>query len=89
MPATVVQQQIPTSDAPESNAAPSVVEFLKLLLEVLSQRSIMALSHLLPIIALVSGFALWWRVLPEPTEQQLIGLGLYAVFMLAILFVRR
>jgi hypothetical protein len=87
-PTAAAQTQNPTSDTGDKVAV-SVVEFLKLLLSVLSQRAIMALHHLLPIVALVSGFALWWRVLPEPTEYQLVGLGLYAAFMLAILFVRR
>ena len=87
-PPTAAPPQTPTSEAPDKVAV-SVVEFLQLLLSVMSQRSILALHHLLPIVALVSGFALWWRVLPEPTEYQLVGLGLYAAFMLAILFVRR
>ena len=78
-----------TSSEQDKKTYVSAVEFLSLLLSVLSQRTVLAISHILPIIALASGFALWWRVLPDPTVFQLTGLGLYAVFMLSILIVRR
>ena len=40
-------------------------------------------------IALGTGFALWWRVLPEPSTPQLTGLGLYGAFMLLLILSRK
>ena len=83
----------PTTASPPSEASDraqvSAVEFLSLLLSVLSQRTVAALGHVFPIIVLASGFALWWRILPDPSDHQLIGVGLYAIFMLLILVVKR
>ncbi len=90
MPATeTAPQQASQTSEPEAMVGVALVDFLSLLLSVLSQRAILALSHLLPIIALASGFFLWWQVLPDPSDRQLIGVGLYAAFMLALLVVRR
>jgi len=88
LPQPTPPQKISTSEV-ESKAYVSAIEFIQLLLSVLSQRTILAISHLLPIIALASGFVLWLSVLPDPSVHQLIGVGLYGVFMLALLIVRR
>ena len=66
------------------------MQTLMLGLSALSQRTIVALSRLFVLLATASAFALWWRVMPDPTYLQLLGLGLYATFVLtASVIVRR
>lgn len=62
---------------------------LLMLLQLLSKRTVALAGNLFPLIALGTGFALWERVLPEPSLPQLAGLAGYAVFMLLLEFVRR
>ena len=76
------------ADEAESTAR-SALAFCVLALRVLSLRSVQLAGHLLPLFALATGFALWWRVLPEPSPQQLGGLGLYGAFMLLLIVVRK
>lgn len=70
---------------PISNGSASVEMFL-LALRVLSAKTA---SGLLPLVGLVMGFILWLKVLPEPTIFQLVGLGLYGVFFVTLLMVRK
>lgn len=58
-------------------------------LRVLSTRAVAAGSHLLTLILAGMGFALWRSVLPNPSVEQLAGLGLYGAFALLILLIRR
>jgi len=58
-------------------------------LKALSQRALVALSACYTLLTVASAFALWWRVLPEPSVFQLVGLGLYGIFILAVQVVRR
>ena len=76
--------------APASSSAKSAgMHMLYLGLKALSQRALVALSALFTLLTVASAFALWWRVLPDPSVFQLIGLGLYAIFILAVHLVRR
>lgn len=75
--------------SPSSEPGESIVGLILTLLSLLNKRVVSFFGHLLPLIALASGFILWWKVLPEPSPNQLIGLGGYATFMLLILWVRR
>ena len=76
--------------APASSSAESAgMHMLYLGLKALSQRALVALSALFTLLTVASAFALWWRVLPDPSVFQLIGLGLYAIFILAVHLVRR
>lgn len=74
------------SDQSKSDAA---AQMLVLALKALSQRALVALSACFTLLTVGSAFALWWRVLPDPSVLQLVGLGIYALFLLAIHFVRR
>jgi len=65
------------------------LQALTLGLQALSQRTVVALSRLFVLLATASAFALWLKVLPEPTVLQLIGLGMYAIFVLAASFIAR
>jgi hypothetical protein len=67
----------------QSKAEQAGIAALTLGLSALSQRAVIALSRTFVLLATASAFALWWRVMPDPTVLQLIGLSLYAVFALA------
>lgn len=86
---TTVPAAASRTDAPAPDPAPSALAFALLALRVLSQRSVQLAANLLPLIALATGCALWWRAMPGPTLEQLAGLALYAVFMLLMLMLRR
>jgi hypothetical protein len=76
--------------AAESASEKVGFETLRLGLFALSQRTTVALSKLFSLLTAASAFALWWGVLPNPSVLQLVGLGGYAVFILAInLIVRK
>jgi hypothetical protein len=53
-------------------------------LKALSQRTLIALSNLFVLAAAGSAFWLWLVTLPSPSIQQLVGLGLYGLLMLAL-----
>lgn len=73
--------------APDNSAA---VTALTLALAKLGQRFVIALSNLFCLITVVTVFWLGLSIIHEPTTPQLIGLGMYALFILAInLIVRR
>lgn len=65
------------------------IEALSLGLAALSKRTLIAISNLFTLLTVASAFALWWRVLPDPSIRQLIGLSIYAVFVLAANFLVR
>ena len=65
------------------------VDILRLAIGELSKRFVIALSRLFTLLTVASAFLLWWRVLPEPSILQLIGLGMYATFILAANFIVR
>lgn len=60
------------------------IDALMLGLSALSKRTLVALSNLFTLLTVASAFALWWRVLPEPSVYQLVGLSIYAVFLLIV-----
>lgn len=75
---------------PKSSMAETAgMQALILGLQALSQRTVVALSKIFVLLATMSAFALWWRVMPDPTQAQLIGLSLYAIFVLAASFIAR
>lgn len=59
--------------------ATSVILFA---LKALSQRALIALESLFTLITVGSAFWLWMSI-PEPNVHQLVGLGMYAAFVLA------
>ena len=62
---------------------------LTLILKGLSQKALIAISSLFTSAALFSAWWLWMTILPDPSNRQLIGVGMYAVFILAVEVVRR
>jgi hypothetical protein len=77
----------PPRAAPDNSAATTA---LIIALKALGQRFIIALSNLFCLITVLSVFWLGLSIIHEPTTPQLIGLGMYALFILAInIIVRR
>lgn len=92
----------PVDDAPAENfslappepAAPRTVtvaerQITDLLIKGIGQRAITIISTLFTLLLAASAWWLWWSALPQPTPTQLIGLGMYSVFVLALEYVRR
>lgn len=66
-------------------AAPAwTAQALTIALTALSQRFVIALASLFSIALAGSVFALYWKVLPNPSVESLVGLGLYSVFILGL-----
>ena len=53
-------------------------------LKALSQRALVAVGNLFVLACAASAFWLWRTVLVSPSIQQLVGLGLYGLLMLAL-----
>lgn len=88
--AEVVQH--PSTPAPKAKRSDraAATSMLMLALKALSQRALVAASALVTAGAILSVWLLWFTVLPtSPTVQQLTGVGMYSVFILAIEWIRR
>ena len=79
--------QVASQTAP--NSAERHTALLMLSLRALSQRALTAASTLFTGIAVGSAWLLWQSVLPNPSNAQLVGLGMYAGFICAIEILRR
>jgi len=79
------EEQKPVPPEPKSNFA---ADALVLALKALSQRAIVALANLFMLLTVGSAFWLWMSI-PDPTVLQLISLGMYALFVLAVNFIAR
>ena len=80
--------ELPTGPGADSDSK-LAEQFLSLLMTTLSKRSVAIFSAMFTIIGLVSCWYLWTTILPNPTTLQLVGGGMYAVFLLGYEFVRR
>jgi len=76
----------PAAAAKETNMA---TQLMLLSLKALSQRALVAASALFTGAGLFSAWWLWESILPQPTVFQLVGVTIYAVFFLALEFIRR
>lgn len=75
---------------PQNDQAAAAMQLLLLSIKTISQRALIALSNLFTVAAVGSTWWLFNAALPiNPSANQLIGLGLYGVFVLAIHWVRR
>lgn len=74
---------------PQVAAAPAwTAQALTIALQALSHRFVVALASLFSILLASSVFALYWKVLPNPSTESLIGLALYSVFIIGLHVVR-
>ena len=67
----------------------AITNMLMIALKALSQRTIVALASLVDLALAASVFVLWLIVIATPSVLQLVGLGIYAGFVLIALFMRR
>jgi len=82
--------QTPTDSPPADKFSQIGIQTLMLGLSALSQRMVVAVSRLFTLLTVASAFILWWAVMPNPTVLQLIGLGMFGIFVLAVnVIVRR
>lgn len=79
--------QHPRAAAPPRDPA-LATQMLQIALGALSQRAVVALASLFSVVLAASVFALYWKVLPNPSVESLVGLGLYALFVLALVYLR-
>lgn len=85
-PDQVIQE--PQQNAQTDNSA--ALQLLLLSLKALSQRAVIALASLFTAAAVSSVWYLYYAALPvAPSIAQLVGLGMYSVFTLAVLWVKR
>jgi hypothetical protein len=68
------------------NAQAVATSMLLVALKSLSQRAIIAISHLFVLATAISAWWLWRTTLPQPSVNQLVGLTLYGVLILALNF---
>jgi hypothetical protein len=80
--ATPPQQQSRVAQA-------AIAAGLMLALRTLSQRALVALAAIEHLLLAGTVFALWLTVIMQPTTLQLVGLGMYGVFVLALIALRR
>jgi prepilin signal peptidase PulO-like enzyme (type II secretory pathway) len=85
----VIGDEEPQKTVDTSTLTKINTEMLLLALKTLSQRALTAITNLFTVILVASAWWLWTNVLPNPTTQQLIALGGYALFCLLIEMVRR
>lgn len=79
-----------TPTAPrEPRTSSALTSLLMISLTALSKRAVVALASLVDLALIASAFALWLMIIGNPTVLQLIGCGVYALFMLVALWMRR
>lgn len=90
--AAVREEQIAETPAPSpaqpraDRAATATIVWAAL--RALSQRALVALAAVVDLILILTAFALWIMVIANPTQSQLIGVGMYAVFVLTAIGLR-
>jgi hypothetical protein len=74
---------------PQDRTTKAATDIIFIALRALSDRAIVAASTLFTLLGLGSACFLWFQVLPDPSVNQLIGLGLYGVLLAAVEIIRR
>lgn len=64
-------------------------EWMMTALKVISQRTLIALSAIEHLLLGSAVFALWLRIITDPTNTQLIGGSIFSAFILAVIWLRR
>lgn len=74
---------VPAQTQAQSRAQEVSVKMMTLALAALSKKFIIAVANLFCLLTVASAFWLWYSI-PEPNQHQLISLGMYGLFVLAI-----
>jgi hypothetical protein len=80
-------RQAPPERAQQGTAV--MTTMLLMALKALSQRFVVALAALFDLGLCASVFFLWLQVIEQPTVFQLTGVGIYAIFALIVVWMRR
>lgn len=86
---TIAEQPPPKTQSSVAQSSSAATQMLLLAIGSLSKRFVIALSAWFTAAGLFSAWWLWSTVLPNPSVLQLVGVGMYAAFLLALEFVRR
>src|SRR5262245_34288494 len=73
----------PSSPTTESKLQNAAVATLMLAIKTLSQRTLVALSKLFTLFTVLLVYFVWTAV-PDPNPHQLIGMGMFASFILVV-----
>lgn len=73
---------------PVSRETSAFSSLLFVSLKALSQRALVALASLVDLALIASAFVIWRSVMGEPSVLQLVGVGMYAAFILTALYTR-
>ncbi len=77
-------------DRPTPSEPTVALDLIMLALRALGARALVAAGHIAATAALASVWWLYNEAIPaNPSDHQLVGLGLYSAFTLAVLWVRR
>ena len=74
----------PPPPRPQQSVEQAATNMLMLALKALSQRAVVGVGHLFVVFSVASAWWLWMTTLPQPTTQQLVGLGLYGLLILSL-----
>lgn len=77
--------------APASSPAADggvTLDVILLALRVLGQRTAAIAMHAYPVLALTAAFYMWLRVMDNPSVLQLVGLGVFGIFLLSMQVLR-
>ena len=87
----VVKEETAPVETGEAEAADSKLadQLLSFIMKALSQRVVAIFSATFTCLGLASCWYLWSTILPNPSILQLVGGGMYGVFVLGYEFVRR
>lgn len=74
--------EIVKDDEPARPDHSAAIQAIMLGLKALSQRALIAIDNLFTLLTVGSGFWLWLSI-PDPNVYQLVGMAMYALFVLA------
>jgi hypothetical protein len=89
VPDGTYQPQVAQPQAQPDAGTRAAMRFWLMSMQNISARMITGLSHLFTAAVVASAWALFMWTLPTPTTPQLVGLGLYGLFCLAVEWIRR
>jgi hypothetical protein len=72
----------------ETPTQSAFASLLAVSLKALSQRALVALASLVDLALIASAFVLWLNVIQQPSVLQLVGIGMYATFILVAIWAR-
>lgn len=78
----IVQDESEIAATQPSRAENAAMGILAFSLKALSQRALVAIADLFTLTTVFSAFYLWWSI-PDPNQQQIVSLTIYAAFVLA------